>query len=100
MSRNGPETGGAGSRPALAGRVVDAGGKPVAGAFVMFTGDSPEHQDIAQVTNAEGRFFYPTLSPGRYSIFVRGEANRIGTAEAVVGPGLAARVEITLEEPP
>lgn len=51
----------------LAGVVLSAQGKPVAGASVMMqtaTGGSPH----ATVTNSEGRFFFPELIHGYYDL--------------------------------
>lgn len=93
-----PHPGGAAPRPALSGRVLDAARRPVAGAVVMFSGSSPEHHDIGQRTGAEGRFFYPALRPGRYTLFARDEAGRAGGAEVEVGREGGAEVEIVLSE--
>lgn len=89
-----------GDGPALAGWVRDAAGEPVENAAVMFSGASPEHQDIAQITNSKGRFFYPTLPPGRYTVFARAPDGRTGSINAEVGPGLYPVVEIVLEKTP
>lgn len=98
MTGRRPAPGGPAPRPALSGRVIDAAGRPVAGAAVMFGADSPEHPDVAQMTNADGRFFYPTLAPGRYTLVVRDEQGRTGGAQAVVSPGGAAEIRIVLTE--
>lgn len=86
--------------PALSGQVVDRDGAPVAGAAVMFAGASPEHPDIAQMTDAEGRFRYPRLAPGRYTIVARDAQGRNGRAEAEVTAGAAAQARIVLGEGP
>jgi protocatechuate 3,4-dioxygenase beta subunit len=89
-----------GDGPALSGRVSDGRRHPVENAAVMFTGASPEHQDIAQITGPDGRFFYPTLPPGRYTLLARAPDGRTGLVDADVGPGLHPLVEIVLEETP
>jgi len=51
----------------LAGTVLNAKGKPVAGASVTMenaTGESPH----ATTTNAQGRFFFPQLAHGYYDV--------------------------------
>ncbi|HET6897670.1 MAG TPA: carboxypeptidase-like regulatory domain-containing protein, partial [Vicinamibacteria bacterium] len=49
----------------IAGTVVDAQGAPVPGATVTVT--SPQGPKMV-VTDANGRFFAPYLTPGRYSV--------------------------------
>lgn len=57
----------AGGMGTLAGVVLNAQGRPVAGASVMMqtaTGGNPH----ATVTNSEGRFFFPELIHGYYDL--------------------------------
>ncbi|HEX5424390.1 MAG TPA: carboxypeptidase-like regulatory domain-containing protein [Candidatus Acidoferrales bacterium] len=51
----------------LAGRVVDANGKPVAGASVVMQ-SSAGAMPYATTTNEHGRFFFPRLPHGYYDV--------------------------------
>ena len=51
----------------LAGTVVDARGKPVAGARVIMQSAAGDNPDAA-VTNSHGRFFFPQLRHGYYDV--------------------------------
>jgi len=93
-----PRPGGAAARPALSGRVADSAGRPVSGAVVMFVGASPAHQDIGQLTGADGRFRYAVLPPGRYFLLARDEQGRTGRADVDVPPDGGAHVEIIMTE--
>ncbi len=54
---------------ALAGRVVDSGGRPIAGAEVFNRGDGPEA--VASSTNAQGQFRLEGLLPGMKYAFAQ-----------------------------
>jgi Carboxypeptidase regulatory-like domain len=51
----------------LAGTVVGANGKPVAGSRVTLQDAGASHPDVT-LTNAEGRFFFAELSHGYYDV--------------------------------
>jgi hypothetical protein len=58
---------------AIAGHVTTKQSKPVVGAVVMITGESPEHNDIAALTNDKGEYRLNNLAPGDYSVLVTTE---------------------------
>ncbi len=93
------DTGGARAAPsAITGRVLGPDGRPVIGAMVMVTGDSPRHQDIGQVTGPGGTYRYGSLKPGRYTLLARAEDGRSGTGQVSVKPGSQAVLDITVQE--
>lgn len=100
MSDTSTNTGGGTPPPVLRGRVTDASGQPVRDAFVMFGGDSPEHQDIGQVTDRDGVFFYPTLTPGTYTVVVRGPTGDMAEVRVDVSPDAPQDISIVLGLPP
>jgi len=51
----------------VGGQVLDAGGAPVADAFVTLQSSEGGHLQTAQ-TNAEGRFWFASLPEGQYSV--------------------------------
>ena len=79
----------------IVGRVKTLDGAPVAGAFVLFTGNSPAHGDIAAVTNDVGVFRFAGLAPGRYELLVNSE--RYGIQRAVVAVGLDESISISVQ---
>lgn len=90
-----------GARPPaarIAGRVVDAQGRPVAEARVMIAGDSPDHPDIAQLTGPDGSYRFGGLAPGRYTV----KAIDVTEGEAAVdlGDDEEAELDIPLRPPP
>lgn len=96
MSDTNTNTGGDTPPPVLRGRVTDATGAPVPEAFVMFGGDSPSHHDIGQITNRDGVFFYPTLTPGSYTIVVRGPMGDMAETRVDVSPDAPQDITIVL----
>lgn len=88
--------GGAKPPPALRGRVTSVDGQPIRDAFVMFGADSPQHNDIGQVTDHDGKFFYPTLTPGIYTLIIRGPDGDMAEARADVPHGSAHELLIIL----
>jgi protocatechuate 3,4-dioxygenase beta subunit len=81
----------------IAGRVLGAGGAPIAGATVAITGGEQPHRDIAAVSAADGSFRFGHVLPGRYRIQarVKGVAR---AADVVVAAGASAQVEIRFDE--
>ena len=60
---------------AMSGRVIDAQGLPVPGATVSVTGSQGVK---GAVTNTDGRFAVPFLTPGQYDVRVDCGASRRG----------------------
>lgn len=83
-----------GNRGSIAGRVVDQAGAPVAGASVAVHAGPGPVDDIAALTDADGRFRLGNLSPGRYQLAVFGAGNAEAGAQVDVGDGGASEVEI------
>lgn len=62
----------------------------------MIVGDSPEHLDIAAVTNATGEYGFTDLTPGEYEI--QANANdRLQVQRVGVRAGEVARLDFTVE---
>lgn len=82
----------------LSGTVLDAAGKPVAGARVYLAEAPGPTPDIAMLTGADGRFTLAAAQPGRYRVACSTDA--LGTASAAVEVGAGdpgdARVELRL----
>lgn len=72
---------------AIVGQVVDAGGEAVAEAVVMVAESPGSHPDIAQLTDAAGRFRLIGLAPGRYRLAVRGGGELVESEVIEVGEG-------------
>lgn len=51
----------------VGGQVVDAGGRPVADAFVTLQSSEGGHLQTSQ-TNTQGRFWFASLPEGQYSV--------------------------------
>ncbi len=80
---------------AIAGRVLDAGGRPVSGATVAITGNAQAYRDIAAITTADGSFHFGGMAPGSYDLDAhKGPAT--GGARVVVVAGPPTRAEIRL----
>jgi carboxypeptidase family protein len=54
----------------LCGIVTDKVGKPIEFAYLTVTGKSPEHHDIAALTNGNGKYELGDLYPGNYEILL------------------------------
>lgn len=87
----------------ISGRVVDAAGRPVAGATVYAARSPVPLPDIAALTDRDGRFTLAAPQPGRYEIACRSEALGNATAEVSVpgargaaAPQASVEVEIRL----
>jgi protocatechuate 3,4-dioxygenase beta subunit len=72
------------------GRVLDARGRPVAGARIAWVSGPLALPDVALLTDAQGRFTLAAPQPGRYEL--RADSDT-GSATAVV---LAAGAPLTL----
>jgi hypothetical protein len=77
----------------IEGRVVGAGGQPVPEAAVMI-GGGPEHEDIAALTDGDGRFRLGGLQAGTYSLVVNAGGGMTRQEGVVVGDGAPASVEV------
>lgn len=78
----------------IAGRVLDPSGAPVSGASVAVSGGRGAVNDIAALTDAEGRFRLGNLPPGRYSVAVFGNDTAEAGAEVDVAEGEQRETEI------
>ena len=81
----------------ISGTVVDADGRPVAGARV-FLADAPVSvPDIAALTDADGRFALTAPAPGSYTVAA---ASDVASASArVTLPGEDEHVTLRLASP-
>jgi hypothetical protein len=68
------------------GRVIDADGRPVAGAFVSITWGTTAMPDIARRTGDDG-VFQVGLPPGKYRIRATASESRSGEVEVEGGEG-------------
>jgi hypothetical protein len=80
----------------IAGVVRGAGGEPVPGAVVALGGASPEHRDIAALTDAAGRYRYGSLTPGTYTVIVNAPGRAAASADVAVGEGETASLDFDL----
>jgi hypothetical protein len=80
----------------IAGRVVDAAGIPIPGVSVAISESTQPHNDLAALTNAEGRFRLGVLAPGSYTLAAHRAGHAVGGVRVVVTPGQQAEVEIRL----
>lgn len=79
------------------GHVTDASGQPVAECVALLTGSSPQHRDIAALTDLDGRFRFDDLPPGHYEVMVRSGARPAVVRQVDVPAGKAAAVEVQLD---
>ena len=82
----------------IAGRVLDADGNPVPGASVAVSSGPGPVNDIAVVTDVEGRFRLGNLGPGRFALTANGANDLQGTAAVEVAADEQAVAEIRLGE--
>jgi hypothetical protein len=68
------------------GRVIDADGRPVAGAFVSVTWGTAPTPDIARKTGDDGAF-QVGLPPGKFRIRATASESRSGEVEVDGGEG-------------
>jgi hypothetical protein len=68
------------------GRVIDADGRPVAGAFVSVTWGTAPTPDIARKTSDDG-VFQVGLPPGQFRIKATASGSRAGEVEVEGGEG-------------
>jgi hypothetical protein len=87
---------GAAAQGRLGGHVVDAEGRPVAGALVLIA-SGPVHADIALETGPDGRFDYGELDAGRYLLTTRAQGFLPRNEDVRVLAGLRAETRIVLQ---
>jgi protocatechuate 3,4-dioxygenase beta subunit len=78
----------------LEGKVTDASGQPLPGVLVVVKGNE-EQWDL--ITNAEGRFRSPMLSPGKYEVIASMEGFQPARKETTVKPGEVVNLDFTLQ---
>jgi hypothetical protein len=79
----------------ISGTVLDAAGRPVAGARVYLVKAPGAVPDMAALTGADGRYTLGAPRPGVYEIACSTDALGSGTASVEVGAG-AASAELRL----
>ena len=77
----------------LTGRVIDAAGRPVAGAAVFVVAAPAAMPDIARLTDADGGFDVEAPVPGTYTIAAAAPA---GEGRVTVEVGLGAPPPVAL----
>jgi protocatechuate 3,4-dioxygenase beta subunit len=82
----------------ISGKVTDAEGRPVSGAVVLITGDSPSHLDIAALSDSAGRYRFDGLTPGRYTLLVNAQGSRSLTRQVSVSTNQVAELNFSFEE--
>ena len=80
----------------LSGTVLDAAGKPVAGARVYLVKAPGAVPDTAALTGADGRFVLGAALPGAYEVACTSDDLGSASARVVVGAG-GATVELQLK---
>ena len=85
-----------GGQAAISGVVTDPQGQPVPQAAVLVTGDSPSHNDIAALTNAQGRYRFDGLVPGTYTLMVNAAGHAAQTQQVQAAAGHEAHLDFRL----
>jgi len=90
------------SGASVSGRVVDAGGAPVAGAKVRYEGvsDWTQSPDDSIATDADGRFQIAALPAGSFRFEARHDEHAPGVTETIVLDGATARDNVTIRMNP
>jgi hypothetical protein len=83
---------------AIAGHVTTKQSEPIVGAVVMITEGSPEHNDIAALTNGKGEFRLNNLTPGDYSVLVNTENLGVKTLRTRVSASQVSLLNFVLGE--
>lgn len=85
--------------PALiSGRVLSAGGAPIAEARVYFVGGPGSFPDVAALTGEDGAFTLSAPTPGSYEVQGAADGFAPRTVEATVSAGEKASIEIALDK--
>jgi hypothetical protein len=85
-------------KASIVGVVTDMQGTPLVGAVVMIGGESPEHHDIATVTDNQGRYRFDGLVPGYYTLTVNAEGYPLQTQQVNVSPTGETRSDFVLKK--
>ena len=80
----------------IRGTVLDATGKPVAGARVFIAEAPGPVPDVAALTGADGRFTLAAPRPGRYEIACSTDAQGSAGASVEVGAQAGAELQFTV----
>ncbi|MFZ0806719.1 MAG: carboxypeptidase-like regulatory domain-containing protein [Candidatus Sulfotelmatobacter sp.] len=88
---------GADSGASWSGVLIDAAGKPVAGALVKLHSDSGNH-DYSATTDADGKFLFPAIEADRYNVssFINGQ---VWTAKIPLAVKAATSLMLSLQLP-
>jgi hypothetical protein len=81
---------------AISGVVTDPQGRPVPQVAVLVTGDSPSHNDIAALTNAQGHYRLGGLVPGTYTLLVNAAGYAAQTQQVQAVAGQEAQLDFRL----
>ena len=79
----------------ILGTVRSQDGTPISNATVFLTGNSPDHRDIAALTNEGGSFRLTNLQPGNFKIQVNAQGGLGRTTSVQVEAG-TTEIEIQL----
>jgi hypothetical protein len=84
----------------IAGRVLDDGGNPIAGARVFFA-DGPSHfPDIAALTDDNGSFLLSAPVPGEWILRCVADGFAVRDVRATVGTGEETALTVVLPSAP
>lgn len=78
----------------LEGKVTEASGQPLPGVVVVVKGNKVQ-RDL--ITNAEGRYSLPMLSPGKYEVIASLERFHTARKETTVRSSEVVNLDITLQ---
>jgi hypothetical protein len=83
---------------AIAGRVATAKDKGIVDASLMIVGNSPNHPDIAVLTNNSGEYMINDLKPGYYEVLVNAEGYAMKTLSTRVADGVITELNFHLDD--
>jgi protocatechuate 3,4-dioxygenase beta subunit len=86
------------NKGSIAGRVTTRENKAVADAAVMVVGNSPDHHDIAMLTNETGEYMIDHLTPGEYKVLVNAENHPPQTLSTLVVADEITELNFLLED--
>ncbi|MCP4582497.1 MAG: carboxypeptidase regulatory-like domain-containing protein [candidate division Zixibacteria bacterium] len=82
----------------IQGQVKDLMGRPIEGATIIITGDSPEHKDIAALTNENGEYSFDDLIGGAYSLMASTEDGIQKEQKVDVNTGEISHLDFVIEK--
>lgn len=82
----------------IAGRVITAESKGIADASLMIVGNSPDHPDIAVLTNNNGEYIINDLTPGDYEVLVNAEGHALQTLSTRVVDSQITKLDFLLDD--